>query len=224
MIDPRHERFLTDRLRTHQIEHSGRDFYTHLKGTYELLESWGNPLEVCHAGLYHSIYGTRHFRRQAFPIEKRAIIRTLIGARAERLAYVFCVTARPTSFLGHPSGRDVLLHDHHTNGLLAVSWYDLVSLLEIEAANLIEQGGQVRATLERLRDAPISAAARGHIDRWMTIRSGGQPTETRRGARLGAPVAVTATFGAFPFTRYGTIDGTGQALARGAGQAGLRER
>jgi hypothetical protein len=36
-----------------------------------------------------------------FPIESRHVIRDLIGEEAEFLAYVFCVTDRPTAFLLH---------------------------------------------------------------------------------------------------------------------------
>jgi hypothetical protein len=215
MIDPRHERFLKERLRTHEIRHSGRDFYTHLKGTHDLLERWGNPVEVCLAGLYHSIYGTKHFRRKAFPIDDRATIRALIGERAERLAYIFCVTARPQAFLGHPLGHDVLLHDNHANGMFAVCRRDLHDLLEIEAANLIEQGGKVRGMLERLRKAPVSEPARGAIDQWLTKGPLRSSARRRQSAKPMCDVALTATFGVMPFADYKVADviSIGHAIA-----------
>jgi hypothetical protein len=212
MIDPRHERFLTERLRTHEIRHSGRDFYTHLKGTHDLLESWGNPVEVCLAGLYHSIYGTKHFRRKAHPIADRATIRGLIGERAERLAYVFCVTARPRAFLGHPAGRDTMLHDNHANRMFAVCPRDLNDLLEIEAANLIEQGGKVRSTLERLRQASLSDAARGAINRWLAKGPSELSARKRQDAKPACDIALTATLGVMSFARYSVADASSVSI------------
>ena len=93
--------FLLDELGLNRIPHSGRDFFTHLSGTHVLLRSWDNPDAVCHAGLFHSVYGTSHFHHKAFPIERRDVIRAMIGEEAEFLAYVFCVTERPKDFLEH---------------------------------------------------------------------------------------------------------------------------
>ena len=191
MIAPEHERFLTERLRTHLTRHSGRTFHAHLSGTYRLLKQWGNAEEVCLAGLFHSIYGTEHFRHKAFPVEDRRTIRAMIGTRAEWLAYVFCVTARPRAFLGHPPFGDIRLHDRHTDEPITVSRRDLGDLLEIEAANLVEQGGRIRTTLERLQQTSISPGAKRAIAAWLsaechpssseaTVRPAGSPSGASR--------------------------------------------
>lgn len=168
MIAPLLEEFLTDRLRTHEIAHSGRTLYTHLSGTHALLRDWGNPPDVCLAGLFHSIYGTAHFRKRAFPIDDRATIAGLIGACAEHLAYVFCVTARPAELLRQMNSLSPQFMDGHVGGTLRVSRHELCCLLEIEAANLVEQGGRIHPTLEKLRRAPISAAARDAVATWLS--------------------------------------------------------
>jgi hypothetical protein len=167
MIDQRYSVFLTDHLCTHQIRHSGRDFYSHLKGTHDLLERWGNPKAICLAGLFHSIYGTWHFRRTAFPIERRYIIQELIGEEAEFLAYVFCVTKRPKEFIANIGASETLLTDHHAKEVLRLSDAQLIDLLEIEAANLLEQGGKIKPVLKRLLAATISNSAKNSISQYL---------------------------------------------------------
>jgi hypothetical protein len=58
------------------------------------MQAQGCTEEVCRAGMFHSIYGTELFQKFALPPERRADIRTLIGERAERLAYVNCMMDR----------------------------------------------------------------------------------------------------------------------------------
>jgi hypothetical protein len=100
------------------------------------------------ADLFHSIFETWHFHHSAFPIEQRQVIRDLIGKETEFLAYAFCVTGRPLAFLVHAGLPDIALKDHHPGGMIRLSSAALNSLLEIEAANLLEQGGNVRGALE----------------------------------------------------------------------------
>jgi len=183
MIDDRYREFLTGNLRTQDIEHSGRDFYTHLRGTYDLLAAWGNPKFVCLAGLFHSIYGTFVFRRKTLAFDQRNTVRELIGHQAEFLAYVFCVTERggfPALAAG--SGR-VVVEDYRTKEKIALSRTELTHLLEIEAANLIEQGGDVQALLRRLLTTPISRAAKTAVAAALGGPAGGQtPKDDRHSA------------------------------------------
>jgi hypothetical protein len=46
-------------------------------------------------GLYHSVYGTAHFRHQSWPLSDRATIVNIIGEQAEHLAHLFCTIYRP---------------------------------------------------------------------------------------------------------------------------------
>jgi len=187
MIDPRFERFLTVDLGTRGIRHSGRDFYTHLKGTHDLLEVWGNRPEVCRAGLFHSVYGTAKFKRRVVPFARRDLVRDLIGSEAEALAYVFCVTARPASLLALIGSEQRVLLDRQTQRLIALSQRQLDDLLEIEAANLCEQGGRVVDNLRRLMGAGISAAAKTHVGTMVASRRPRQGiacAEGRRGSAV----------------------------------------
>ena len=171
MVEERFRVFLTEYLHTQDVRHRGRDFYTHLKGTYDLLRAWANPEPICLGGLFHSIYGTWHFRHKAFPIENRQAIRSLIGDEAEFLAYVFCVTKRPRAFIAHIGATNIVLLDHHTNKPLSLTSSELNNLLEIEAANLIEQEGNICAPLQQLYRADISASAKATIANYLAKAS-----------------------------------------------------
>lgn len=144
--------FLIQRCHADKTPHSGRTLLQHLQGTHDLLAQWGARESVRLAGLFHSVYGTVHFRHQSWPLTDRYTIRQLIGAEAEQLAYLFCTLDRPRALVEHAEhpaacGRDWLLAE----------------LIEIELANLIEQGGSPwLARLVRL--APfVSDAARAAI-------------------------------------------------------------
>jgi len=63
-------------------------------GTYNILEKWDNTKEICLAGLFHSIYGTRVYKISSIDFSKRKYIESIIGKRAEELVYLFCVTDR----------------------------------------------------------------------------------------------------------------------------------
>jgi uncharacterized protein DUF6817 len=90
---------LTDfllQMGTEGVAHTGKNYLAHLIGVYRDLEAWGASEEICRAGMFHSIYGTELFQKFALPLAKRGDVQTLIGERAERLAYVNCVMDRAT--------------------------------------------------------------------------------------------------------------------------------
>src|SRR5262249_50631590 len=104
---------------------------------------------------------------KAFPIENRHVIRSLIGDEAEFLAYVFCVTERPKEFLVNAALPEILIRDHYANNLIHLPHVELRKLLEIEAANLLEQGGDIEGLLRRLLATEISVAARARISTYL---------------------------------------------------------
>jgi hypothetical protein len=146
MMKESHSAFLLGPAGADKVRHSGRTLYAHLCGTHDLLREWGNRDVVSDAGAFHSIYGTRHFRHQAWPLDDRKTIVKLIGPEAEKLAYAFCTVDRPRA-LFEPTHEPVL-------------WR---LLREIEAANLIEQGSKSR-WLQRLHGTDISEGARRAIE------------------------------------------------------------
>lgn len=119
------------------------------------------------AGLFHSIYGTWHFHHKTFPIEDRHIIRGLIGYEAELLAYIFCVTKRPKEFLNLIGKDEIIVHDNYLDRPVKLSKDELNNLIEIEAANLIEQGGNIKWALDKIVTAGISRGAYSKIREYL---------------------------------------------------------
>lgn len=127
-----------NRWGTDQTGHSDGSLLDHLTGTADRLRAWGNPPVICHAGLFHSIYGTQSFKIQTVPLDRRAEVAALIGPEAERLAYLFCVSRRRELWTG-PPGEDLQIHDHADGAPRPVSAAEVLQLLEVEVANLLDQ-------------------------------------------------------------------------------------
>src|SRR5262245_54069729 len=79
-----------------KVRHTGKTYLAHLVGVYRLMEAQGCSPELCRAGMFHSIYGTEQFQGFKLPLERRGEIRSLIGERAEMLAYLNCAMDRST--------------------------------------------------------------------------------------------------------------------------------
>jgi hypothetical protein len=148
--------FLLD-LGTDRTPHGRKNLYEHLTGTYGLLKDKQCREPVCAAGLFHSIYGTAHFHHKSFPIENRHVIRELIGYEAEFFAYVFCVTQRPEAFYEQIGRTPIIVHDMFLDRTARLSTTELQNLLDIEWANLTEQGlpyGPPVVSVDRLEAHP----------------------------------------------------------------------
>ena len=71
-----------------QIPHTHKSYLAHLIAVFRDLDSKGFGQDVCRAGMFHSIYGTEKFQGFTLPLERRGEVKTLIGDRAEELAYL----------------------------------------------------------------------------------------------------------------------------------------
>lgn len=79
------------------LEHTGSEaFDAHLHGVQAILRHWDAPSHLYNAGLFHSIYGTEGFQGYSMPLSERGVIRNLIGEKAERLCWIFCMVDRST--------------------------------------------------------------------------------------------------------------------------------
>jgi hypothetical protein len=124
----------------------------HLLGTCALLRAWGSDASVCKAGLFHSIYGTNAFGRPCVEMEDRRSVIEMIGEEAEWLAYLFCVSHRPRAFL--EAIENPVLQNRYDDKYIEISESILNNLIEIECANLIDQGAGLGffRTVKRLKD------------------------------------------------------------------------
>ena len=136
-------------LNTDENPHSGGELLDHLKGTHDYLEAWGNDQVVCLGGLFHSIYGTQSYKTESATPEDRGRIREVIGEKAERLAYLFCMTKRQDFFA--ELGKDnPMLWDRGLDEKIPVTQEELHNLVEIEMANYIEFMPRLDFTHEEL--------------------------------------------------------------------------
>jgi hypothetical protein len=126
-----------------KTRHSGRTLFDHLKGVHDLLRDWDNEYHVCIAGLFHSIYGTSTFKHQS--MSDRGELIKIIGVPAELLVHLFSTADRP------------LFESIEDKGIRR-------NLIEIEAANLLEQGGNVNTLRKLARMKELSNGARAALN------------------------------------------------------------
>ena len=88
------------------IPHTHKTYLGHLIAVYRMMQLEGCTEEVCQAGMFHSVYGTERFQGFKLPLERRDEVRSLIGDRAERLAYINCAMDRASldRALAQPTG------------------------------------------------------------------------------------------------------------------------
>ena len=80
--------FLVD-LGTTGITHSGtKGYLAHLVSVYHDLRRWQQPVYLCRAGMYHSIYGTQVFQGFKLGLDQRDELKELIGEEAEWIAFL----------------------------------------------------------------------------------------------------------------------------------------
>lgn len=122
------------------IEHTEKGYLAHAVAIYHDLKSWGCDEELCWAGMYHSIYGTEIFQRFALPLDRRAEVLELIGARAERLAYLNCAMVRKTFDQAVEKGTPPFrLKDRFGGQEVEISEIDFQDLCTIHLCDWLEQ-------------------------------------------------------------------------------------
>ena len=135
-------------IKSDEIAHERGTLYDHLTGTYNYLASWQSEEYVCSAGLFHSIYGTTIFRHQSILYADRQRVKDIIGEKAEDLVYIFSSVNRPSAFI--TAIRDGCLFDVISQTKKPICREKLGELVEIEIANVLEQGGG-RLFLQQLK-------------------------------------------------------------------------
>lgn len=118
------------------MPHSGRTLLVHLLGTNDILRKMGADPQVAVAGLFHSVYGTQNFKRAVLTLSDRALVRDVIGERAERLAFLFCEAARPIEAARADDGYRIAAW---SGGSELVTAQELRDLQWIDVANAMEQ-------------------------------------------------------------------------------------
>jgi hypothetical protein len=94
VIPPKHKDFLLAQG-ANATHHSGYTLWDHLVGVHRILSVCGSPIDICIAGLFHSVYGTQSFKPSTVDKSRRSEVQTLIGPYAESLVWAFCTLPRP---------------------------------------------------------------------------------------------------------------------------------
>lgn len=133
--DP-HRRLAT--LGAAAFAHVNGSLESHLRGTEALLRRWGNRDALCVAGLYHAVYGTDGITGSLAGIDTRADIARIIGAEAERLAYLYGACARDAFHPRIGTANQLRFTDRFAGCDYAITLADLRDLCEITVANELE--------------------------------------------------------------------------------------
>ncbi|NEI02410.1 DUF6817 domain-containing protein [Rhizobium leguminosarum] len=124
------------------VPHSRSTLFEHLVATHSILSAWNVSPYVSRAGLIHSVYSTQFFFDGIFTLDQRPQVRTMVGKKAEALAYQFCTLDRHTLW-GEVKVSSIpsLLHAkaHSGVGLVRLDRSTIVSLAQLECANEVEQ-------------------------------------------------------------------------------------
>ena len=118
------------------IRHTKKTLLAHAIGVYKGLKDQGFPTDVCHSGLFHSIYGTELFQRFKLPVARRADLRSLIGEYAENLVFTNCFISRasldaqmqqakgPYTLVHRETSEKISLNQGEFDDLVAVHLFD----------------------------------------------------------------------------------------------------
>lgn len=131
--------FLTG-LGIEEIPHSSKTYLGHLVAVHHKLAEWDCGEDVCLAGLFHSIYGTEIFQGFKLEIGRRGELAELIGARAERLAWVNCFVDRTTLDEAAQSATGPYVVRHRETGeSIELTESEFDDLCRVHLADFLEQ-------------------------------------------------------------------------------------
>ncbi len=134
--------------------HTGKTYIGHLLAVHRLMEEQRCGRDACRAGLFHSVYGTEQFQGFKLPLERRAEVRTLIGERAERLAYLNCAMDRVTFDAAlQQSAPPYRFRDRLTGAEVALDGEDFDDLCRVHLYDWLEQAQRSRHGLSYRREA-----------------------------------------------------------------------
>jgi hypothetical protein len=122
------------------VRHTTKTYLAHAITVHGDLKKWGCDETVQNAGLFHSIYGTERFQRFTLPLERRGDVKSLVGERAEWLAYLNCAMDRHDfdNETLKESGPDGFL-DRYTGDVIKLSEQDVSDLNTIHLCDWLEQ-------------------------------------------------------------------------------------
>lgn len=154
------------------VDHPGGTLYAHLGRVHDRLGALGHDTDVQLAGLAHAAYGTDGFDLVLLSVADRAVLRELVGERAEALVYLYGACDRSRSWQALPQTRQVW--DRFTGvcrDLAPEQMRPFTDLTIVNELDVVERdpgiaerhGGRLRALFESwapLASAPALAESR----------------------------------------------------------------
>ncbi|PRQ04331.1 hypothetical protein ENSA5_08620 [Enhygromyxa salina] len=138
------------------LSHSSDSLLSHLLGTHALLVDWGCREALSDAGLFHSVYGTESYPCTLAPLSARARIRALLGAEAERLAFLFGIMDKRSFYANLPGRERLVLRSRIDDEELELEPGELSDLCHLVVANWLEQRPRVDARYRFMRRRELS--------------------------------------------------------------------
>ena len=165
---------LLTRIWRDQPAHPTGSLGEHLQRTADTLEEWNEPDWIIDAGRLHAIHGTDGFT-EASNLTDPSLIRSAVGARAERLIELYGRCDReksyPTFATGEPvivdrlTGRHERLTEEEVHALVALTVANELDVLTHDPATVAQHGIEL-ATLFASWQPLLTPAARAAVDAW----------------------------------------------------------
>jgi hypothetical protein len=147
------------------IEHQNGKVLPHLEGTFYLLYKWGNPVDLCLAGLCHAVYGTHDFKSSLVDVSLRSELRALIGPEAEEIVYFFASCDRAQLYPQIGRGSTIEFRDRFSGEVFVPDHALFRSFLELTFANELEIARANKNFVEYTRPSfePLFRSCRGLV-------------------------------------------------------------
>lgn len=125
-------------LNAGDFQHLNGDLESHLKGTAEILKSWGASDLLQTAGLFHAAYGTAGFSQNMVSLNQRASIANTIGNDEEALVYLYCSCDRDFVFPQFGSNTLISFRDRFNQEEFPLVGANASMFCELTVANELE--------------------------------------------------------------------------------------
>lgn len=161
----RDERDLSDRILKvallfsgcHEMRHHEKSLFDHLAGTHAVLNRWGCSSVLCQTGLLHSVFGTATFNPTERTTTALSKLQQLAGTHVARLVYLYAFSDRGYHLFEALDSGSLIVSGggRYNQALEEVSRHEVLSVLVVDCANLLEQGadrGFLKEVVERHRN------------------------------------------------------------------------
>ena len=149
-----------------RLPHVQGSLIEHLDGTYRLLKEWGNPPQICNAGLCHAVYGTDGFAVKLLEVgTERGELAGIIGPEAESLVYFYGSCDRQYLYARIRESQPIRFRDRFDGRVFVPDAALFASFMELTFANELDMFGKDLAIVEphRMSFGPLFGHSRAFV-------------------------------------------------------------